>query len=1001
MSSANKQSTTDKRVVWRSLEQKADPARLQEEACGSDVVKQTIDTKELFTLRRRNFMTLGGAMATLAGIEGCIRRPVENIMPYADMPEYVNPGVPLHYATVSNRQGEALGLLVTTYEGRPTKIEGNPDHPTSLGAADLLTQASILDLYDTERARSPMLKGTAATFADFDAALAAKLDELGKRGGAGLRVLAQPTNSPTFMRVRDALKRKLSSARVHTYAPINQSTVAAGTKLAFGRGANVLYDFSRAKVVLALDSDFMMTEQGSVLSARQFAMARNMESAAGDMNRLYSVESTLTVTGSNADHRLRLPAQDILRYTKALAAELASAHRMELGPIAGAVQGASADGIPEKWVKQVAADLARNHGAGVIVAGARQPAEVHALVHALNRALGNVGTTVTFAEAVDPSESDNFADIAALVSDMNAGNVDTLVILGGNPAHDAPADLAFAAALAKVGTSIHVSAYDDETAALCTWLVPLAHELETWGDQLSSMGHYSVQQPLIAPLWGGRSPSEIVGQLAGIPNWRGYELVHATAESKDFRGEIAWRELLHKGVSMKPMLAILGASSVDYAGVAAALSKAAEPAALGKDNLEVVFMPDTKFYDGRHANNTWLLEAPDPVTRITWDNAALIAPSTAKALGIKSGDLITLKKGAASITIVAWLQPGVAANSVTLSLGWGRKKAGSNGNGRGFDVYPLRTSTAPHFTSGVTLEKVGKTYPISQTQEHDLMEGRPLAIDATLEQYKEQPNFTEYRSPDPAVGPLWETQDYSQGQQWGMVIDLNTCNGCNACVIACQSENNVPVVGKEQVARGREMHWFRIDRYYVGENEDEPEVAYQPIGCQHCEEAPCENVCPVAATSHSPEGLNDIAYNRCIGTRYCMNNCPYKVRRFNFLNFNLDIPETRQMQFNPNVTVRFRGVIEKCSYCVQRIQTAKISAKREGRRTVRDGDVKSACQQTCPTQAISFGDLNDPESVVSKKRKTDRNYALLAEIGARPRTRFLGKIRNPNPEMKS
>jgi molybdopterin-containing oxidoreductase family iron-sulfur binding subunit len=584
---------------------------------------------------------------------------------------------------------------------------------------------------------------------------------------------------------------------------------------------------------------------------------------------------------------------------------------------------------------------------------------------------------------------------------MEAGKVDTLVILGGNPVLDAPADLKFAEALKKVQTTIHFTSHMDETASLTTWQVPRAHELESWGDQQSTRGDYSVQQPLLAPLWGGRTDAEVLATIAGEPAWRAFNLVQTTVEQRGIRGELAWRNLLHKGLADTRYGAVLGAIPVREPEIAYALKQMPEPAPLADNTFEAIFAADNKLFDGRYANNSWLLEMPDPITRITWDNAALFAPSSAKKLGIKNGDLVRITSGGNSIVIVAWLQPGMAARSVMLPLGWGRTKTGLNGNGHGFDVYPLRTSAAPHFVAGVTVEPVGKTYKISQTQEHDAMEGRPIAIEATLAEYKEKPNFPAFKSPDPEYAPLWQVQDYSKGQQWGMVVDLNTCTGCNTCVIACQAENNVSTVGKEQVARGREMHWFRIDRYYIGENEDEPEVTFQPIGCQHCEQAPCENVCPVAATSHSPEGLNDIAYNRCIGTRYCMNNCPYKVRRFNFLNFNQDVAEVRSMQFNPNVTVRFRGVIEKCSYCVQRIQTARIKAKQGGRRELREGEVVAACQQACPSASIAFGDLNDPGSEVAKKAKLDRNYALLAEIGTHPRTRFLGKIRNPNPEMKA
>jgi Fe-S-cluster-containing dehydrogenase component/anaerobic selenocysteine-containing dehydrogenase len=998
MSSDNETTSSAKRMLWRSLEHKADPARLEQAGSGSDVVNRNIEAKDLFTLNRRKFMTLSGAIGTLAGIEGCIRRPAENIMPYADMPEYVNPGVPNHYATVTSVAGEALGLVVTSYEGRPTKVEGNPDHPASLGATDMWAQSSILDLYDPERSRQPHQRGVASDFASFDEFFNAKIDELAKKGGAGLYVLAQPTQSPTYVRLRELVMKRLPGARFVTYAPVSQGNARVGTLIAFGQPLQPVHDFSRAKVVLSIDSDFLGSEAGNVAAQRGFAQARDADG--GEMNRLYAVEPTLSITGSNADHRLRLAAQDIPNYLRALVAELGSAGA-QLGPLSAAVAGAKTDGIPAPWLKAVAKDLIDNRGRSLIVAGYRQPPAVHALVAAANRLLGNVERTVAYAAPLDASEGDGASAIAGLARDVEAGKVDTLISLGGNPVYDAPADLGFAKLLSRVPTTIQFSGALDETAALSTWQVPRAHELESWGDAQSWTGVYSVQQPLIAPLWGGRSDIEVLGKLAGLPNWRGYELVKTTVEDRGMKGELAWRTLLNKGVAPQTYGGFASNLGIREAEITSALTQLPAPAALGTDSFEAVFVADPKLYDGRFANNSWLLELPDPITRVVWDNNAWLAPSTGKRLGIQNGDMIRLTNGQQSIDIAAWLQPGVAQQSVILPLGWGRTAAGSNGNKRGFDVYPLRGSNAPHFVSGVTIEKLGKRYPISQTQEHDVMEGRPIAIEATLAEYKAKPNFTEYESPDPAFGPLWKTQDYSKGNQWAMLIDLNTCSGCSACVIACQAENNIPVVGKEQVARGREMHWLRIDRYYVGDDADDPEVTFQPLACQHCEEAPCENVCPVAATSHSPEGLNDIAYNRCIGTRYCMNNCPYKVRRFNFLNFNQDIPETRQMGMNPNVTVRFRGVVEKCSYCVQRIQMAKSKAKQQGRHELREGEVVVACQQACASRSITFGDVNDPNSAIKKKHRAERSYGLLAEIGTRPRTRFLGKIRNPNPEMKA
>ena len=989
---------TGRKVFWRSLEEKADPEAQQAQAHGSDVVKQTVDVSELSRLNRRTFLTLSGAVSALAGIEGCIRRPVEKILPYTNAPEDVSPGVASHYATVLNRGGEALGLLVQCYEGRPTKIEGNPDHPSSLGTTDLLAQAAVLDLYDNDRARSPSRLGVPKTQGELNAALSSLTAKLAGAKGQGLHVLAQPSNSPSYLRMRTLVKERLPGVRFHTYAPLASNNARLGTKLALGQTLDVRPQYATAKVIVSLDADFLMTEPGNVIAARGFAAGRDLESAAGaSMNRLYVIEPSMSVTGSNADHRLRMPAQAIGAYAKALAAQLAQ-NGVSLGGATGSLGDGALAGVPAEWIKAVAKDLAAHKGASLVVVGSRQPAAVHALACAINFALGNAGRTVSYVAPLDAEQPDGFDDIKSLTAAMTAGQVQTLVILGGNPVYDAPADVKFKNALAKVSTSICASGYLDETSELCTWHVPRAHELETWGDQVSSSGHYAVQQPLIAPLFSGLSDVELLAGLAGEQDTTGHGIVRATAAARGITDELKWSTLLQKGVAEAGDAQLLGAIPVQDQAVSDAVRSIAAPNAAGEGTFEVVFLPDHRMLDGRHANNSWLLELPDPISRITWDNAALFAPSTAKSLGIANGDMVRLSVGGASIDIVAWMQPGQDKASIALPLGWGRTKAGKNAVGAGFDVYPLRNSASPHFVSGVKVEKLGKSYPISQTQDHDSMEGRPLAIDASLAEYQAEPEFTQWKSPDPEAAPLWKTVDYSEGHQWGMVIDLNTCIGCSACVVACQSENNVPTVGKDQVSRGREMHWLRIDRYFVGDDADEPEVAYQPIGCQHCEQAPCENVCPVNATSHSPEGLNDIAYNRCIGTRYCMNNCPYKVRRFNFLNFNQEISDTHKMQKNPNVTVRFRGVVEKCSYCVQRIQGAKISARRDGRK-MKDGEVVSACQQACPSQAISFGDINDPDSRVSRKRKIDRAYALLADVGTHPRTRFLGKIRNPNPEM--
>jgi molybdopterin-containing oxidoreductase family iron-sulfur binding subunit len=658
----------------------------------------------------------------------------------------------------------------------------------------------------------------------------------------------------------------------------------------------------------------------------------------------------------------------------------------------------------------------------MVIAGAGQPAYVHALAIILNGALGNFGGTTFFGSPIDPDDATSRASIAELATD--AETISSLVILGGNPAYDAPADVKFADLLAREGlTSVHLSSHRNETSELCSWHTPLTHELEAWGDQQALDGAVAIQQPLIAPLYGGRNEIEFLAELAGDKTSGGHAIVretHAAQVNKDTKAlldfgvpstnlnaDVVWRRALHTGVLLNPTQS---KPPMSMAKLVEALLLVRPRKTVGKDNLEVSFEPDPALWDGEHANNLWALELPSPMTKLVWDNAALISPATSKALGVKNGQMLRLTKGDAKVELPAWIVPGHADYCVTLTLGWGRTAAGRYGNGKGFDVNPLRTSDGMDFTDGVTIEVLREAYTLVQTQTHDRMEGRPIAIDATLDEYKKEPDFASYRSVDPvSTPPLWKQQDYSEGYKWGMAIDLNGCTGCNACVIACQSENNIPAVGKFEVERGREMHWLRIDRYFVGDDPNNPDVAVQPVTCQQCEEAPCENVCPVNATTHTPEGLNDMAYNRCVGTRYCANNCPYKVRRYNYLDWHghmddefgwfEEFPESRKLQFNPNVTVRMRGVMEKCTYCVQRIEEGKIAVKREGRK-LKDGDIKSACQQACPTGAIAFGDLNDPKSKVARWSGVNRNYKLLAEIGTRPRTSFLARIRNPNPKLK-
>jgi Fe-S-cluster-containing dehydrogenase component len=1005
------------KVFWTSLEAKADPVAFQERAKaefvdgvnGSDTV-----SSDSLRLKRRSFMGIAGAAGALLGLEGCIRRPEDKILPFTRQPEYVLPGISLHYATTARIAGDSLGLLVETHEGRPTKVEGNPNHPTSLGATDGYAQAAVLDLYDPDRSRFPAAVKdkafTDTTFAEVDKGLDTIASAAAANGGAKLRVLVQSSSSPTFVRVQKAFLAKFPKAKVYTYEPVSAASRQLGAQLAFGQAADVSYSYRRARTVLALDADFLGAEPGSVRAAREFADSRRLGSPRDSMSRLYVVEPGFTITGAGADHRLRLAARDVGAYLKALAAELGV-----LGALAN-VDGGNYDGlrsgtsgakapaaVPATWIKAVAKELAAARGQSLIVVGSRQPAAVHALAFALNHALGNVGRTVGLAPAVDSAPVAGPLDgITALAAELQAGAVDTLLILGGNPALDAPANLKFADLIGKAATTVHLSSARDETSHQVSLHIPRAHDFETWGDHRTYEGSVSIQQPLIAPLHGGRSDIEVLAKLAGIEWWRGHALVRATAREAfgPANFEAQWKSALHLGIARELTAAPINGASLDSAAVAKAVGEIAEAkTALSASNLEVNFTPDPGLFDGRHANNPWMLELPDPLSCVTWDNAAYVSAATAKELGIANYDLVTIKDAAgSSIDIVTWVLPGQADYTITLHLGWGRTVAGRYGNDAGFNVYPIRSAAAFGFGDGFTVSKTGKRYPVSVTQETHSMEGRPIAIDATLDEYRKSPDFAEFRSPTLSTLPLWQEVKY-EGHRWGMAIDLNACSGCNACLVACQAENNVASVGKEQVARGRDMFWLRLDRYFVGEDAANPQVAFQPIGCQHCEEAPCENVCPVNATAHSPEGLNDMAYNRCIGTRYCMNNCPYKVRRFNFLDFTGQVPETRRMQFNPNVSVRMRGVMEKCSYCVQRIQEAKISARRD-QRQLRDGDIKVACQQACASGCIQFGDLNDPTSKVAKQIKMDRQYSLLPDLGVQPRTSFLAKIRNPNPEIQ-
>jgi molybdopterin-containing oxidoreductase family iron-sulfur binding subunit len=965
---------------WRSLEELSDTPQFREwlhREFPENASEMTDSTS------RRTLLKLMAASFGLAGLTAC-SRPVEKILPASQSPEHSIPGNPLYYSTVISLGGYAAGLLVEAHEGRPTKIEGNPEHPSSRGAASAFAQGSLLGLYDPDRSKTVLKDGRTAGWNEFHQFAKAHFAPPAIGSGERLRFLSQTVNSPSFEAVRAHALRVFPAAKWVEYEPLSRDEALAGAELAFGRPVETHYRFDRADVVISLDCDFLGLDVPSVVSIRDFAGRRRVESGEDSMNRLYVVESQYSITGAMADHRRRMRSGEVRDFAFELAREL------NLAPNGLSILQANPS---RKFVAAVARDLNAHRGRCLVVAGPRQPAVVHALAHWMNQALGNVGKTVHYTETAARPQLPALKD---LVADIAAGGVDTLVILGGNPAYNAPADLDFTAHLKKVPTTIHLGLEADETAALAKWHLPEAHYLESWGDGRALDGTASLQQPLIRPLYDGRTTAEVLAAVSGYKDQRAYDIVrnYWTAQWPAAESEKKWRRSLHDGVIRNTALANVQIA-VDTKRVAAARNSFAQPAAKG---LEITFVPSAGTYDGRFANNGWMQEAPDPITKLTWDNAALISPATARALGLELGDVVALQREGRELEAPVFVLPGHADNSISLALGYGRTRAGRVGKGVGHDSYRIRTSSGFHFASDVSIRRTGRKHQFAVTQEHHSLEGRPLVREATLEEYREDPHAVHKAAHGEELFSIYGEHSYAKGNQWGMAIDLNACIGCNACLVACQAENNIPIVGKDQVRRGREMHWIRMDRYFSG-GEDDPQVLYQPVACQQCETAPCESVCPVAATSHSSEGLNDMVYNRCVGTRYCANNCPYKVRRFNFLDWHKGSKEVETMVFNPDVTVRMRGVMEKCTYCVQRIEEVKARAKLEGRRPIRDGEIKTACQQTCPAEAIVFGNINDPNSRVSKLKQQDRDYAMLGELNTRPRTTYLAKLRNPNPEL--
>jgi len=894
---------------------------------------------------RRRFLQLAAASTALAG--AACSPPPEKIVPYVAATPGLDAGVPRYFATAWSQGGSALGLLVESNMGRPTKVEGNPSHPASLGATDAYAQAAVLQLWDPERSQTFRRRGAVATRpALLDALRSSTAD-----GGAGLRILTRYVDSPTLLAQLHELLRRLPHARWHCWEPVHRDRSLEGARLAFGRALQPVYRFDRADVIVALDADFLASGPGHVRYARDFASRRH-----GAMNRLYALESTTSLTGAMADHRHALRPHEIER---------------ALAQLASAAQ-------PEARLGALADDLRAHTGRALVVAGESLSPQAHALVHRLNRQLQAPGNTVQWIEPVG-ARPDCTGSLRALVDAIDAGQVQALLMLGGNPVYDAPADFDFGAALQRVPQSVHLSLYADETSALAAWHVPAAHTFEQWSDARAHDGTASIVQPLIAPLYGGVSAHELLSALLGAPGRSGYETVRRQWRLDERQWQAALRSGIVEGSAAQPVAA--QAADVPFA-----------PAARS-EGWSLLFQHDAAVYDGEFANNAWLQELPRHDSKLTWDNAALIAPASAARLHAKTGDVVDIVAGTRRLRAPLWVLPGQAEQTLTLALGYGRTRAGTVGNGVGTDAYRLRTAAAPWQLAIEPPQRSDGVHAFATTQHHARMEGRePVRVVKLAELVAGAVALG--AGPDVSLYPDWPYDGY----RWGMTIDLSTCIGCNACTIACQAENNIPTVGKQQVALGREMHWIRVDRYYEGAG-DALKLLFQPVPCMHCEQAPCELVCPVGATLHDSEGLNVQVYNRCVGTRFCSNNCPYKVRRFNFLKYVDDAHESLALQRNPEVTVRMRGVMEKCSYCLQRITRARIEAEKQGRR-IRDGEVVTACQAVCPTQAIAFGDLNDASSRVVAAKRSPLDYALLAELNTRPRTSYGARLRNPNPALE-
>jgi len=1059
---------------WRNLEELAD-SPVFEEFVRREFPQQAEEWNN--PLERRTFLKLMGASLALAGLSGCVIQPPEKVIPYVKQPEEETPGQGLYFATAFSLGGIATPLLVRSNEGRPTKVEGNPDHPSNAGstATDIFSQASILTLYDPDRSQTPLYRGETRAWTTFVGEIRGAIEKEGDglrvKKGAGLRFLTETITSPSLAAQIKQILTDFPEAKWHQYEPVNRDNARAGAVMAFGQPVNTTYEFSKAERILSLGSDFLSAMPGTLRYTRDYAAKRRNVETSEQMSRLYVVESTPTITGANADHRF-------------------SVRPAEMEAVALGVSGASivrASGDIGSWLPAVSKDLQLHKGASIVIAGDEQPPSVHALAHAANSFLGNVGKTVFYSDPIEANSVDQTQSLRELVGDIDGGRVEVLIIIGGNPAYNTPVDLRLDFnRLEKVKLRAHLNLYNNETSEICHWHINAAHYLESWGDARAYDGTASIVQPLIAPLYEGRTAYEVLALFSDDYDRKPYEIVRnywsgqqpslskpsasptGVSAGSPQRAEVStgsgsdrvavagatpanqsqptpaapadfetwWRKCLHDGFIPKTALTTKTVSA--KTDLASSLSQNAPATQAG--SFEIIFRPDPSIHDGRFANNGWLQELPKPLTKITWDNVALVSPNTARKMGVsrqnyeegKHGreayvDAIKLSLRDRTITqqVPVWVMPGQPEDVITIHLGYGRTRAGRVADTTvtepdsplphgGFNAYDIRYSYEPWLANGARVTKTGERFLIASTQAHFMLQepafggpDRDILRAGTIEEHlkdrevlKEEAAKQKEELHELSLYPDFDYKNQGNGYAWGMSIDLNSCVGCNACMIACQSENNIPIVGKEQVARSREMHWIRVDAYFKGD-ENKPEGPFfQPVPCMHCENAPCEPVCPVHATVHSSEGLNDMVYNRCVGTKYCSNNCPYKVRRFNFFLYQDWETPTYQLMRNPDVSVRSRGVMEKCTYCVQRIQSAKIHSEVEGRQ-VRDGEIVTACQSVCPSEAIVFGNINDPNSKVSKLKALERDYSLLGELNVRPRTTYLSALRNPNPEIRS